>query len=66
MTGGRYMSAELYRLHGVFLASIGADETQIEASFFKAIRIAKERSRFHWRHARKQATQNTTAKKRVG
>ena len=40
--GGRDMSAELYRLHGVFLASIGADETQIEASFFKAIRIAKE------------------------
>jgi len=38
----RYCSAELHRLRGVFLASIGADETQIEASFCEAIRIAKE------------------------
>jgi hypothetical protein len=33
---------ELYRLRGVFLASIGADELQIEASFGEAIRIARE------------------------
>jgi len=32
----------LHRLRGVFLATLGADETQIEASFFAAIRIAKE------------------------
>ena len=32
----------LYRLRGVFLAALGADETQIEASFQAAIRIAKE------------------------
>jgi len=32
----------LHRLHGVFLAAIGADETQIETSFCEAIRIAKE------------------------
>jgi predicted ATPase len=38
----RYWSAELHRLRGVFLATIGADETQIEASFREAIRIAKE------------------------
>jgi predicted ATPase len=38
----RYWSAELHRLRGVFLASLGADETQIEASFCTAIRIAKE------------------------
>jgi hypothetical protein len=38
----RWWSAELHRLHGVFLAAIGADETQIEASFCAAIRTAKE------------------------
>jgi tetratricopeptide (TPR) repeat protein len=34
--------AELHRLRGVFLTAMGADETQIEASFCAAIRIAKE------------------------
>ena len=34
--------AELHRLRGVFLASLGADEIQIEASFLEAIRIARE------------------------
>jgi len=34
--------AELHRLRGVFLATLGADETQIEASFSAAIRIARE------------------------
>ena len=34
--------AELHRLRAVFLASMGADETQIEASFVEAMRIAKE------------------------
>jgi len=38
----RYWSAELHRLRGVFLAAMGAEETQIEASFQEAIRIAKE------------------------
>ena len=38
----RWWCAELHRLHGVFLATIGADETQIEASFCEAVRIAKE------------------------
>jgi hypothetical protein len=33
---------ELHRLRGVFLAAIGADEMQIEASFCEAISIAKE------------------------
>jgi hypothetical protein len=36
------MRAALYTLRGVFLAAIGADEAQIEASFQEAIRIAKE------------------------
>jgi adenylate cyclase len=38
----RHFSAELHRLRGVFLATLGADETEIEASFCTAIRIAKE------------------------
>jgi predicted ATPase len=41
-TEERHCLAELHRLFGVFLAFKGADETQIEASFFEAIRIAKE------------------------
>ena len=41
-SGERWWSAELYRLRGVPLAALGADETRIEASFYAAIRIAKE------------------------
>ncbi len=41
-TGGRYMSAELHRLRGIFLAAIGADQAQIEGVFHEAIRIAKQ------------------------
>jgi tetratricopeptide (TPR) repeat protein len=37
-----YWSAGLHRLRGVFLATLGADQTQIEASFCDSIRIAKE------------------------
>ncbi len=33
--------ADLHLLRGVFLTAIGADETQIEASFGEAIRIAR-------------------------
>ena len=38
----RWWCAELHRLRGVFLTALGADATQIEASFCEAIRIAKE------------------------
>jgi hypothetical protein len=38
----REWCAELHRLRGVFLASLGAEETQIEDSFCEAVRIAKE------------------------
>jgi serine/threonine protein kinase/predicted ATPase len=41
-TGERFWCAELHRLSGVFLTALGADETQIEASFNEAIRIARE------------------------
>jgi tetratricopeptide (TPR) repeat protein len=38
----RWWWAELHRLRGVFLTAMGADETQIEASFCEAIRMAKQ------------------------
>jgi hypothetical protein len=38
----RYFGAELHRLRGVFLATLGADEAQIEASFCAAVETAKE------------------------
>ena len=38
----RSWCAELNRLRGLFLAAIGADQKEIEASFREAIRIAKE------------------------
>jgi predicted ATPase len=38
----RWWCAELHRLRSVFLASLGGDETQIEASFQAAIKTAKE------------------------
>ena len=41
-TEERWCCAELHRLHGVFLTTMGADETQIEASFCAALGIAKE------------------------
>jgi adenylate cyclase len=34
--------AELHRLRGVFLAALGAEETQVEASFREAIRTAQQ------------------------
>jgi adenylate cyclase len=37
----RWFYAELHRLRGVFLAAVGADEAEIEASFCEAIRIAR-------------------------
>jgi predicted ATPase len=38
----RWWWAELHRLRGVFLATIDANETQIEASFCQAISTARE------------------------
>jgi hypothetical protein len=38
----RWCCAELHRLRGVFLAAMGAEENQIEASFQHAIRIAQQ------------------------
>jgi serine/threonine protein kinase len=41
-SGVRNSCAEIQRLRAVFSAAIGAEETQIEASFCEAIRIARE------------------------
>jgi predicted ATPase len=38
----RWWCAELHRLRAVFLAGMGAEETEIEASFCEAIRIAND------------------------
>jgi predicted ATPase len=38
----RYWCAELHRLRALFLSALCAEQTQIEASFSEAIRIAKE------------------------
>jgi predicted ATPase len=38
----RWWCAELHRLRGVFLAALGAEETQIEDSFCGAISTAKQ------------------------
>jgi predicted ATPase len=39
---GRWWSAELHRLRGVFLTAMGADDAQIQASFCKAISTANQ------------------------
>jgi serine/threonine protein kinase/tetratricopeptide (TPR) repeat protein len=39
---GRSVFSRLHLLRGVFLAAMGAEETQIEASFRESIKIAKE------------------------
>jgi len=41
-SGERWWCAELHRLRGVFLTTIGAEESEIEASLCAAIRTAKE------------------------
>jgi predicted ATPase len=41
-TEERFWCAELHRLRGVFLTALDPDETQIEAAFCAAIRIARE------------------------
>ena len=41
-TEERECFAELHRLRGVFLANLGSEAVQIETSFRKSIRIAKE------------------------
>jgi predicted ATPase len=63
----RWWCAELHRLRAVFLTAIGAEETQIEASFCEAIRIAKEQKSVSLqKRAPRKPVQNITSKKRAG
>src|SRR6267378_3501634 len=62
MCGSTLWYAELHRLQGVFLAVLGADGTQIEASFCQAIRTAREQKSISVaKCAQKKATKNTAA-----
>jgi hypothetical protein len=65
ISGRRNWCAELKRCRGVFLAPMGADETQIEASFRAAINTAKHQKSVSLANERKHPTQNTAAKKRL-
>jgi len=51
----RHWRAELHRLRGVFLATLGFDEAETEASFYEAIRTAKEQKSI-WLAKRAEAT----------
>jgi predicted ATPase len=46
ISGECWWSAELHRLRGVFLAAMGADDTEIEAAFHESIRVAKQQKSF--------------------
>jgi hypothetical protein len=39
---GRWWSAELHRLRGVFLAAVGGEKSEIENAFCAAIKTAKK------------------------
>ncbi len=47
-SGARCWSAQLYRLRGVFLTKLGADEAQIEEAFCRAIKTANEQKSISW------------------
>ena len=64
-SGERNCCAELYRLRGVFLAALGAEEAEIEASFSEAIRIAKEQKSV-WLEKRAEATYAEYRRRKAG
>ena len=63
---GRWWCAEMHRLRGVFLATLDADETQIEASFCAAIRTAKEQKSVSLEKRAEATYAEYVAKKRAG
>ncbi len=64
-SGERWWCAEMHRLRAVFLAVLGAEETQIEASLCAAINTAKGQKSVSLGNAPKQPTRNIGGKKRV-
>jgi hypothetical protein len=65
-SGERWWCAGLHRLRGVFLATLGAEETQIEASFCEAINTARKQKSVSLEKRAEATYGNTTAKKRAG
>ena len=64
-SGKRRWCPELHRLRAVFLAAMGADEANIQASLCAAIRIAKEQKSVSL-ETPKQPTRSTVGKRRAG
>ena len=64
-SGERRWCVELHRLRRVFLAGMGAGETQIEVSFCNAIRIAKEQKSVSLEKRVEAPAQNIGGKKRA-
>jgi hypothetical protein len=62
----RVSFAELHRLRGVFLTAMDAEETEIEASFRAAIRIAREQKSVSLAKRPEATYANIAAKKRAG
>jgi hypothetical protein len=62
---GERIRAGHYRLRSVFLAATVPTRPKLRLPSAKQSESQRNRSRFHWRHARKQATQNIDAKKRA-
>jgi hypothetical protein len=63
----RWFYAELHRVRGVFLAAIGADEAQTEASFCAATSTAKKQKSVSLeKRAKETYAEYRSPKKRVG
>jgi len=60
------MRSGLHRLRGVFLVALGAEETQIEASFSEAIRIAQEQKSVSLERRAEATHAEYAAKRRAG
>ena len=62
----RLWRADLHRLRGVLLTAMGADETQIEASFCEAIRTAREQKSIPLARRAEASYAEYRSKKRAG
>ena len=61
--GERWWSADLYRLRGLFLSALGAEEAKVEHSFFEAIRISRARKSISLLSRAEQAQSDSKSKK---
>ena len=65
-SGARCWSAQLYRLRGIFLTKLGADDAQIEEAFGRAISTAKEQKSISWMRHSEASYADYRAKKANG